>query len=61
MFATWSPDGMTALTATTDGIARLWDLRRETRTPAEIAALVEARVPYELRGGQLVQRHADER
>ena len=47
-------DGSRLLVAGPDRYARLWDLHRETRSPAEIAALVARHSPFRLEDGELV-------
>jgi WD40 repeat protein len=48
-----SPDGRWALTGSTDGAFRLWQLREESRSPEQIAAILKCRVPWQLVGNAL--------
>jgi len=59
--AAFSPDGVRVVTASKDRTARIWDVHLETRSPAEIAALARARIPFRVEEGRLlpVKRGAD--
>ncbi len=51
------PDGAQVATASDDGTLQLWDLPRETRAPAEVAALVARGAPWVVDpSGRLVPR-----
>jgi WD40 repeat protein len=57
--AGFSPDGHWALTASIDGVVRQTALDLETRTPEQIEALLRCRVPWKLRGDELVAASPD--
>jgi WD40 repeat protein len=52
--AAFDTDGARLVTGGPDG-ARIWDMKLESRPPADIAALIGERVPWVLEGGQLVR------
>ncbi len=52
MHASWSHDGQRIVTAAYDRI-RLWDVHRDTRSPGELAAFIDKRVPWRLVDGRL--------
>jgi hypothetical protein len=54
--AQFSPDGTRVLTVSRDLTRKLWDVRLETHSPAEIADLVRCRAPWHLDEGRLIQR-----
>jgi WD40 repeat protein len=51
-----APDG--ALVIVSTGVA-VWDLPREARSPAEVAAIVRDRVPWQIADGKLVERASE--
>jgi WD40 repeat protein len=57
--AAFSPDGTRVVTASKDRTAKVWDTHPETRTPAEIAALVRCHAPWQLEAGVLLQTTPD--
>jgi WD40 repeat protein len=57
--AQFSPDGTRLVTASEDKIALVWNVSLETRSPAEIMALVRCRVPWRLEAGQLLPATPD--
>jgi hypothetical protein len=57
--AQFSPDGTRVLTASWDGTAKLWDVHLETRSPAEITALVRCRALWRLDEGRLIPTTPD--
>lgn len=57
--AQFSSDGTRVMTASGDSTAKVWDVRLETRSPAEIAALVRCRVPWRLDEGRLLPTTPD--
>jgi len=50
----FSPDGNRLVSTSRDRRAIVWSVSREKRTPAELAAVVAARVPFRLVGAELV-------
>jgi WD40 repeat protein len=52
----FSADGETALNFMPHGDVTLWDTSVETRSPAEIAAIVDQRVRWQVHDGQLVAK-----
>jgi WD40 repeat protein len=51
--ASFSPDGRWVLTGSIDGLIRLSRLRQETRTPAQLDAILRCRLPWRLAGETL--------
>ena len=65
-FAEFSPDGTRLVTASSKmlmgvgaGIVQVWDVALETRSPAEIAALVRCKAPWRLEAGRLLPATLD--
>jgi hypothetical protein len=54
--ARFTPDGRALVTTGENGLAVIWDLRRETRSVDELAAIVAARSRWELVDGRLQLR-----
>jgi hypothetical protein len=54
--ASFNPDGRRLMTASHDKTVHVWEIPLETRSPAEVTALVQCHVPWRLTvGGQLLQ------
>ena len=45
-FASFSANGQYILTVTTEGAARIWDVHPETRSPSEVAKIVQQDSPF---------------
>ncbi|MET0342412.1 MAG: protein kinase [Polyangiales bacterium] len=54
--ARFSPDGREVLTTGLGDYAVIWDVSLDRRSPAQLAARVEARSPWQMRDGRLVLR-----
>ena len=57
--AQFSADGTRVVTVSFDKTAQVWDVHLETRSPAEIAALVRCRAPWRLDEGRLLPTTPD--
>jgi hypothetical protein len=55
-FPLFSLDGRHLFVFGPDDAYRVWDIQLETRSPPEIARLVEAHAPWRLEDGRLVPR-----
>jgi formylglycine-generating enzyme required for sulfatase activity/serine/threonine protein kinase len=60
-WATFSPDGMRVASADLEQRVRIWETPLETRSPAEIEALLKEKVPVQLDGDRLVSTSASAR
>ena len=49
-----SPDGRWVLTGSIDGVIHLWGLRKESRSPQQIAKILRCRAPWQLQGEGLL-------
>ncbi len=56
----FSPDGIRVVTGSADKTALVWDVHLETRSPAEIAALVQCKVPWRLVAARLLLANQDQ-
>ena len=53
--AQFSPNGLWVLSRGRDQVAKLWRLQSETRPAAELASLLDCRLPWRLEGERLVE------
>lgn len=58
--ASLGPDGDSVLTGSTDGVIRLWKMRKESRSPQQIESVLRCRVPWRLDGESLAPATPDD-